>query len=903
MDDKDTNFNFWRMIMRLRFLEGLAVAALLTLGLSATAHAQTTTWGCEGSSNPVPPAPSGDTLVQAIGDCTIGDVTVNGGSLEIDAGGNTTTGNLSATAVNFGGGANIQTGNITATNGRFSANAAGGNLTTGSITTTTAPGTYVAGSTIDADATGTVTIDGNVSSGDYVTSAGHVAVVINGTVSSGASQISGQAGVYLSSEGTVSSGAITSYGGQISIHPYDRSANTIASSPFNVGAGGVNGVSGAINANGTAGSGGIYITNAGSGGIVVRRGGDLSAKSSSTAPGYIILDACNENDTDPACTGAITIGAGTIASDGTSAFIAGGQIYIANTISLSGTKMTADDTAPAPSNPFLNYVHTVVLAANTITLNGAGLTATANGPKGGIQINNFGATSAADNFQGVGNPPGVSLTVAPTTPLTISGSGALSLTSNGEDTRVSFQGAGLTFASTLGDVTVNANRKTAVVSVLTPAGTALAFNETAPVVINSNGDAAGGAAGTGDAGTINISAGSVTSPVMPLITLQTNGTNNGKGGTQTITTNSNITLGILPGEFQLSANGGATGGDAGSITVTVGAGNQATMDIPAIAGTPFVVSATAQSPAGLGGKVTIDHAVNMVASLPINVNAGIKVDGGSSIGDAALDGSINLNNVTCQQWQTGLSSWPLSYWDCVHPGHPAGAEPTVADGANSLESQLKSQLGNTLTPANPSVQIYVMPLLTSYQTFFARSIVNDIGVYGATVAPIRVSNSFTSVYTPNGGTEDSATFSNSISILEGAMVHELGHELDYIWGNISTQNSWTSLRVADFANMNAQPCTTVFPPALTDACQHYAGQGLSNSEIFLADYPAFVDTVKDPNGGDIELFAAVFEHVEATETNPSRYSVEPKLENALVYLPGMIGYMQGLIANPPAAVN
>ncbi|HEY9785671.1 MAG TPA: hypothetical protein V6D17_09740 [Candidatus Obscuribacterales bacterium] len=172
----------------------------------------------------------------------------------------------------------------------------------------------------------------------------------------------------------------------------------------------------------------------------------------------------------------------------------------------------------------------------------------------------------------------------------------------------------------------------------------------------------------------------------------------------------------------LDARGNGSSGDGGEIEITT----EEPVDI-----TQSRLLANAdKNNMGLGGKVTVDR---VVPSNPVNVNFIIKVDGGDSIGDAAFAGFVKLNGIKCQQWQTGLNSWPKTWWDCVNPDNPTGSEATIADAANSLQAGLKSLLGTTLTPNNPSVQIYVMPTVNSYRSFFGAPTNNpqgDLFTYG-----------------------------------------------------------------------------------------------------------------------------------------------------------------------------
>ncbi|MGH9553987.1 MAG: hypothetical protein ACRD3W_31705, partial [Terriglobales bacterium] len=97
-------------------LPGFAIAALLLFGFAGTAHA--TNYDCDGGSNPVPTNPPGDALISASGSCTISHAITAGGYIEINAGGDIQTKDLTANnsfiLLNTGGGLIKVDGDITA---------------------------------------------------------------------------------------------------------------------------------------------------------------------------------------------------------------------------------------------------------------------------------------------------------------------------------------------------------------------------------------------------------------------------------------------------------------------------------------------------------------------------------------------------------------------------------------------------------------------------------------------------------------------------------------------------------------------------------------------------------------------------------------------------------------------
>jgi hypothetical protein len=89
-----------------------------------------------------------------------------------------------------------------------------------------------------------------------------------------------------------------------------------------------------------------------------------------------------------------------------------------------------------------------------------------------------------------------------------------------------------------------------------------------------------------------------------------------------------------------------------------------------------------------------------------------------------------------------------------------------------------------------------------------------------------------------------------------------------------------------------RPCATVYQTSNYCAT---APAGDTNGQIFDYEYGDLV-TGLFPS---YELFAHVFEHIH----NPNGYTEDPYLEEPLAFLPGMIMYIQGLIAAPPSPVH
>ncbi len=406
---------------------------------------------------------------------------------------------------------------------------------------------------------------------------------------------------------------------------------------------------------------------------------------------------------------------------------------------------------------------------------------------------------------------------------------------------------------------------------------------------------------------------------------------------------SNLTLGRGKEKVQFSAKGGGTGGNGGAVEVkTSGTGNIFVVDNNRVVdvsggqqyGNGGMIKITGQSinfpPApsniifdakasetnGEGGQIDFvgTSSTSPSPNTIINVNTMMKVDGDSSSNLLISDGVITINDVMCRQFKTAFN-YPESYWDCgPRNGSITGQGSTVATAASSLEPQLQNILKDrsAVTPNNKSVQVYAMHSIDEFQDFFNQPTINPVsGVYGISNNPIRVSAAFLNINV--GGVLQPATnplfpaSAGSSTIMQASIVHELGHELDYIWGNQSGLSAFTNLIVPDFTNLNQdsmgiqRPCTSAYLP---DTCANLAS-GTPNATAYQQLGYATINT---------ELFPIVFEHLESVRSGRA-YGAQPDLDGRSVPLPdasnpgavsffnGMAGFVQGLINNPPQSVN
>lgn len=189
-------------------------------------------------------------------------------------------------------------------------------------------------------------------------------------------------------------------------------------------------------------------------------------------------------------------------------------------------------------------------------------------------------------------------------------------------------------------------------------------------------------------------------------------------------------------------------------------------------------------------------------------------------------------------------------------------------------------------------------------------------VFGRSIPEHRVSASFDKVF--DGASILDATFVAGqwenpqvvvTTIREHTILHELGHQFDFIWGDLAkpgTQGNPTAFEQAIDADAIAQPGINLlangnprncFPLFSTTTCQIAQNQGLTdNLSIlafrFLGGQAPFITR---------EAFAIGFGHL--LSKSPNNFGNIPELERAFDLMPNTTSFIQNHINNPPAPVQ
>ncbi|MBJ7900935.1 MAG: hypothetical protein GC158_13700 [Cyanobacteria bacterium RI_101] len=307
-----------------------------------------------------------------------------------------------------------------------------------------------------------------------------------------------------------------------------------------------------------------------------------------------------------------------------------------------------------------------------------------------------------------------------------------------------------------------------------------------------------------------------------------------------VTGNSNLTFGAGAGRFKITATGGLTGGNAGSIKVSTAGSIHVRNTFSAIDASAVEDSANGGQIELLSPSVTFQEGNNNnPTQVALNAAGGANGDGGViSLSfapnfdvNAVLDASptegtpaivaaqaqlapgkkgarVILNNVPCQEMQTTDSDglWPRTYYNCVHPDGPESAEDKAP--AQTITSKLSVTLRQTA--GIKAINIYVFSDIDKHNQAFARSVSN----VAAETWQAR----------GNKGLIYESVFENipgralTLAEIQETAIHEAGHGFDHLFkqsnGSASQRYStWIQSDLIDLdflSNGSARPaCTDV----------------------------------------------------------------------------------------------
>ena len=288
------------------------------------------------------------------------------------------------------------------------------------------------------------------------------------------------------------------------------------------------------------------------------------------------------------------------------------------------------------------------------------------------------------------------------------------------------------------------------------------------------------AGGNGAGGAINVTAAANTLTITG--TLSANGSGTGAGGLITLLENSNFSI-LLNGATISAAAAPASDGNGGTIIIVntggginlsgttldaqgAGSGAGGTITVSVLSSNPIDLTQSGTSITANGGATgTMGGSVTIGSTSPtFDVNEVIKVNAGSGANtNLALDGSISLNGIPCQQYATGSTSpsWPTSFWDCTG-STPSEIQSNVASG---LIQSLQTLLGSH------KVQLYTLNNPAAFNSFFTAMPPDPAVALGDT---------FTLTNPPTGTIFSTVNVSPVNSFQQNeTSAHELGHAIDF----------------------------------------------------------------------------------------------------------------------------
>ncbi|CAN5209512.1 hypothetical protein BH10CYA1_BH10CYA1_43390 [soil metagenome] len=588
-------------------LSGFALALLMTLGiagLSETAHAQGGEWTCDNGANPVPDGYDGSVDIQYLGGldpstCMLGNKHVTGGF----------------GVSGYPGG--VTFGSITADNGwvAISDNATGGDITAGAGVTVSAPAVSIGSVTAGTTGSGGILVSATnaLSTGALTNTGGNIVAGSLGSINI-ASINNTNGGIMLQAKGLIEAPSITNKNGDVQIF---GNLDQTSGSPLVIGSGGI----GYIHNNGDYGFG-IYISSP----IGINYNGTdlLQTHADSGTPGYVYLDGGSA--------GTVTL-AGSINVDKSEG--AGAIAVFAPEIIANGATLSASANAGSPTG-YINLITSKITKSGALTINNngnGGFTADIH-----LGITPVGSWSVYQNQNNIDFPLVTGPFQASSEPLNITGSGALTITANGDNHAIQIYGYPLTVSSSAGNITQHGTGDALYLD-----STDYVNNVDGVLTLGGNIQLHENTTATGATNVLELR-GTELAALTGHVELDTSGLTGADGGDITLPFDSGtLALGGSGNTLAIKADGSDSGGKGGN--VVVGYGN--TVAVTTTGGTAITASAKGGNDDGGNVNINADSIVKTGGSGKIAVDAsGTGTAGTITIVQTGSSSNIGLDNTT-----------------------------------------------------------------------------------------------------------------------------------------------------------------------------------------------------------------------------------------------------------------
>lgn len=815
--------------MKIRnLLPGFALAALLALGLTGTAHAgeqQPEDYTCNEGGHPPPASSNYDITIYApngstTATCTLGSI--QAASFGVLGFAHVNLGNVTATEtiITIWDSVDIHTGDLSAgTNVLISENA----MEVGNVTGGTA-------------GPGGVQIYGNdgLTIGDIVNTGGNVLVGSFGSVSI-SSIDNTDGGVMIRAAGLIDAATVSNKNGDVRVFGnYEQTSGD----PLVIGSGGI----GYIHNNGDYGWG-IYINSPT--GISYDGTDLLQTHADSGTPGYVYLDGGSS--------GTVTL-AGSIVVDKSDG--AGSIAIFAPEIVTNGATLSASASPGSPAGN-INLITAQITKTGALTINN-------NGDGASTAEIHLGITPA-DSWSVYPNQtnPDYFLETGPfqasSQPLSVTGSGLLTITANGDNHAVQIYGYPLNVTSA--QITQHGTGDALYVQ-----STDYVNNVDGVLTLAGNVEFHENTTATGDTNVMDIRGTSLTA-LTGHILLDTSGLSGADGGAITVVADADdLTFGTTGNTLAANSSGSDSGGNAGTITIgsgntlidlgdgagisasaTGGDGNGGTVNIT---GSQIVLTGELNANgigAGTGGHINLsiwgEEPMDLsAADIHIRAKGGDTGDGGSvsidkvgSVTDGTADFDVAdvvdvsgaqagapeeslrvsknssvspaadpdeekyvqiINNHKCKPYYQGPYSWPATYFNCTYNYNTPTAKDKVP-----VETALSSVFDVFRSSfQNANVLIYVFPTADQYAQFF-----NDYSNFSRSVGSITLAGRTTIYVTvwQQGSVGNPNYYRNySSSELQEVAAHEFGHAVDITHNKWSRSTEYRNYIARDLYNLN-----------------------------------------------------------------------------------------------------
>ncbi len=243
-----------------------------------------------------------------------------------------------------------------------------------------------------------------------------------------------------------------------------------------------------------------------------------------------------------------------------------------------------------------------------------------------------------------------------------------------------------------------------------------------------------------------------------------------------------------------------------------------------------------------GGKITITK-VSAVPSRGLDET--IVVGGGSGVAETDFNGSISLNDVICYNKKLPAGAHADHYWNCNN-------QSLFGPILNGLSQPTKDAIA-----ANPEVWFYNFGNFADAQKYLKQFVQGGNTDLGFSYPPPgqNANRRLIVVYDRiQSGPVNTTQFPNR---REGALRHEVGHQVDTSFGKYSQSAYYKELVEQDWTRFNNLSKCTLFPAACTNGVPNPPYDTMTNRQI-LSTLPLGVPAYFGPDIQWRELFAEEF---------------------------------------------